>query len=237
MVLTSINYKILNDHRRIDLISRTIVILTPLAAEDSTIEELIAILKEKRDQLKSALGWSAKSELTERITEFDAIRDDAITMIGETARLYTKKRQANFSSAATLILAIYNDIFASVSLSNNTESTTAIDLFLEKTATEEATAALSTLRLTTEIDAIKESQPQFIALTAERAKLKESDVTPRLVPSRDELYTELKHLVSHLNYKGRRKSESHTAIIEELNGPIKEIMAAAKSEETRSINN
>lgn len=236
MTLMSIKFRILSDLQRIDLLNRLIALILPLAEEDETVAELIPVLQACVEKLKQALAWSAKNELSERIILTDDIRDDSLTMISGTCRLNRKKSDTTIREAAILLGSIYEDIFKEVSLDNNVEETPAINLFLEKIEPQNVVDAITTLQLTGEVDALKSSNPEYIKLVAEREAIKAGDTTPRLVPTRREMYEELRHLMSHMEFKARRGSAVHIDAINEMNEPIKAIIAAAKAEETRKEN-
>ncbi len=236
MSLAVINNRILSDLQRIDLIKRIVVILTPRAESDVTIAELITVLNEKREQLEKAVLYSSKSDLTEIITDSDDLRDESLRMISGTCRLNMNKRVNTVRIAAETVWSLYSEVFDGVSLDNNTEESAAIAIFLEKAVEQTIVDALSTLRLTSEMETLAESNTTFVTTTAERAKIKEGDDSLRLVPSRREIQRELKFLASYLNYKERRESSDYIELISELNGPIKEIMASAKAEVTRNEN-
>ncbi len=233
MALMSIKFRILSDLQRIDLLNRLIALLTPLAEVDEVLKELIPVLQAKVEELKMALAWSAKNEISEKIAIIDNIRDDSLTMISGTCRLNRKKSNSVISDAADLLGSIYEDIFTDISLNSNSEETTAVDLLLGKVTDQPVIDAIATLQLTAEIKALKLANPEYINLIAQREALKASDETPRLVPTRRAMNTELKHLVSHLKFKARRGSEMHITVINEMNEPIKAITAVAKAEETR----
>lgn len=236
MELASINYGILSDLQRIDLLNRLIAILLPLAENDETIAEIIPVLQTCVEELKLALAWSAKNALSDKITAADDIRDDSLSMISGTCRLNRRKSDSVIRAAAELLGSIYNDIFKEVSLDNNVEETPAVDLFLEKITPQPVIDAITTLQLTGEVDALKTSNPEYIRLVAEREAIKAGDETPRLVPTRRDMYVELKHLMSHMEFKARRGSAVHLDMINEMNEPIKAIIAAAKAEQTRKEN-
>ncbi len=236
MALTSINFKILSDLQRIDLLNRLIALLLPLASGDEVIEEIIPVLKACVEELKLALAWSAKNELSDRITSTDGIRDDSLSMISGTCRLNRRKSDVAISEAAILLDSIYDDIFDEVSLNNNIEETAAVELFLEKITPQEVVDAITTLQLIGEVDALKTSNPEYIDLVAQREAIKAGDETPRLVPTRRDMYVELKHLMSHMEFKARRGSNFHINMINEMNEPIKAITAVAKAEQTRKEN-
>lgn len=236
MAIASTNFKILSDLQRIDLLNRLIAILIPLADNDTEIAELTPVLQASVEKLKLAMARSSENKLSTRITAADDIRDDALIMISGTCRLYSKKAKVEKREAAELIGSIYNDIFDGISLNNNGEETPAVDLFLEKIATTAAGEAIVTLDLVSEVDAIKTSQPEYIELVAQREKLRASDETPLLVPTRREMRAELNHLVSHMKFKFRRESEKHISAINEMNETIKAISSVAKAEQTRKEN-
>lgn len=233
MALAPIKFRILSDLQRIDLLNRIIVILTPLAENDETIAELLPVLQALLEKLKAALAWSAKSELSDKIDAADAIRDDALIMISATCRLNRRKSDQTIRESAILLGSLYDEVFKDISLNSNSEETTGVELFLEKTAPQPAVDAFATLQLEAERDALKTSQAEYIRLVAEREGIKAGDETPRLVPTRRELTTELNHLVSHMEFKERRGSSDHISAVAAMNEPIKAIVAAAKAEETR----
>ncbi len=233
--MIQINFSILSDDERISITKRIATKLASITMEqDPMLPKINGIITEKSEQLNRAIGRTRINELTEDINTNDHIRDENLQFIYNVAKLNSKKSNPLIRKAAELILALY--IQAEISLKNNTEESEGIIRFLTSLATVEGQAAITALRINDEITAIEESNNRYIALIDERITLDTSDSTPRLTPSRRELSKELNFLEDYFAFQKRQGSELHIGLIEQINGPISEIMAIAKARETRKEN-
>ncbi len=230
-----INFSILSDDERISITKRIAAKLAIITMEqDPMMPKINGIITEKGEQLNRAIGRTRINELTEDINSNDDIRDENLQFIYNVAKLNSKKSNSLIREAAELILALY--IQAEISLKNNTEESEGVIRFLTSIATPEGEAAIAALRINDEITAIEESNNRYITLVDERITLDTADSTPRLTPSRRELSKELNFLEDYFAFQKRQGSALHIDLIEQINGPISEIMAIAKARETRKEN-
>lgn len=231
--IPSVNFSLFTDHERLTLVRRLLAILMQLKEEDAAVAELLFALDACLVKLEAAMTHDRKSSLTKQINGNDDIRDEALAMIRATLRLYLKKSNTSLRTSAEELQAIYDKAFENVNINNNAEQTAGIDNFLASTAGDSGQNLINRLRLNDEFESLKTAHPEYVTLLAERAKIKETDETPHLRPSRRELHAELRYMASHLNFWSRRNSATHSAVADEIAAPIAEMYAIAKSRDTR----
>jgi len=233
----SVKFKILTDGERLNLVKRTLDHTESITDDHcSIIPEFHTSLTQHSLQLNQAMGEVTTNDLTRKINEVDAVRDDAIDFIDDTISLMLKKRNPRHRESAKLMREIFDCSFAGINMRNNNEESVGIDLFLNAINNADAEAAIIILRITDEITTLRESQPNYVSLLSERSTLRETDTTPLLVPTRNELRRELRALESFINFKVRRGSEIHISLAQDINAVISEIEPIALARETRNEN-
>lgn len=237
VTLEPIEYNILNDGERLALTDEINNTLSKVAPEQcKELPEMHTVLNEKREDLSAAMERILKSNLTTEIKQDDTIRGDALDFIEDTAVLYTRHRNERFRTAAMLISKNLTDSFESINRNNNSEESVGIKKFEEKMTTTEASEAATLLRITDDLNELFTTNNNYMENVRKRSTLKENESIPLSKTARRELRREIRALESFLEYKARRDSEIHVAVIEALNGPIQSIMSVAKARQTRNDN-
>lgn len=232
-----IKVKLYNDAERLKIASTTTLILMEIPQEiDPTINQVAAVIKRCGENLDAAMTRSLANALSKEISLSDEIRDTSLSLIEEAFNHNKKKRNPELREAAEVVETIFNEAFSGINIDNNTEETVGLDRFLPAMSSPEAVAAIEKLNLTFEMSDLNEHHPKFKELSAQRAEMKESDTTPRVVPSRKELHQNLDAMVELINFHVREGSSEHIAAAEKLNGVLSEITALAKARETKKEN-
>ncbi|MCP4988337.1 MAG: hypothetical protein GY928_20495 [Colwellia sp.] len=230
-----INFSILSDDERISISRRLAAKLGSVTIEqDPIMVKITTTISEKGEQLNCAIGRTRINELTSEINATDDVRDENLQFIYHVAKINCKKSNDTIREAGEMVVAHYKQ--SEISLSNNTEESEGVARFLTALSSPEGSDAIVALRLTDEVTVLTESNDKYIALVDERVAISDSDTTPRLTPSRRELNKELNFLEEYFSFQKRQGSDLHIDLIEQINGPISEIMTIAKARKTRKEN-
>lgn len=228
-----IQFKLLDDAEHLALVS----IISP-ALESITVEECQASVGFHRDILQSrgvldaAMGRIRKSELTESKKEDDSVRDGDMAYIEGAVELYLKKGSGPLFEAAVLLDKIITTAFAGVNINNNTQQSEGILRFESAMNAPDAQDAAKLLRVNSEVESVISANRLWMEKDAEQATIKESDDSPRLQPSREELRRDIRAFVHFYDYKIRKGSEFHKTVATQINGQIGELMAKARTRAT-----
>lgn len=230
--------KLYNDAERLKIVSTTTPILIEIPLEiDPTLNKIALAIKRCGENLDSAMTRSLANALSKEISESDDIRDTSLSLIEEAFKHNRKKRNPELREAAEVVETIFNEAFSGINIENNTEESVGLDRFLPAMSSPEAVAAIEKLNITFEMNDLNEYHPKYKELSAQRAKMKESDNSPRILPSRKELHQNLDVMVEVVNFHVREGSSEHLAAAEKLNGVLSEITALAKARQTKKDNN
>ncbi len=225
------------DDERITLVKRIRPLLEAVSTEtDLFLPEIISAITMSTTQLSEAMTRVMASKITGEMKITDTTRDNAIDLIDDAITYFSKKSQPLLKEAALQLGEAYDTAFGGISLTNNTLETNRIDIFLELCKKPEIKLAIETLGLEVEHSDLVTSNPEYEELRKKRAELKESDSTPLLQPSRRAFNRNMTFLENYLEFKISQESEIHRSLADELSIPCGEIMAVARSRQTRKMN-
>ncbi len=232
--LGKISFKLLNDGELLDMALKIETALADVAVEECTVlPEFKEALTASRDNLNSSLGLSRKHELTEDIQQADDMRDEALALIDDAIDYMGRKRKSAYKESALLLRELYDTAFAGININNNSEESSGIERFLAALESAEAQAAVTAIHIIDEVSDLRSGHKEYITKLQERAAQKETDATPRLVPSRREMQKDIRAFEEYLDFKIRKKSLYHNSFADSLKGSIGEIMAVAQARDSR----
>ncbi len=230
----TVDFTILEDGELLKVVEVITRATSAVAREEcSAVFDISREIVRSRDRFNQAIGRIVANELTEEIGDADELRGDARSLIVEAAEYNAKKRNVRIADAGKLIATICDEAFADFNLNSNTEESMGIKRFLERMSAPEAIEAADIIRIGDELEDLKSGNDSFNQLSIERTNSKASDTAPRLYPARRTLQRDIRALQQFLNFKIRKDSSFHGGITAQMNGSLSEIMAVAKSRETR----
>ncbi len=232
MAIADLPVTILNDPELIDLGGRMAGPIQRTMPNDTWFGPLSTDIQSQIQAMNISRGRQSGSDLTDDIRNADVARDDAFLTLRAGLEFFQRKPEPLGSGAGRLLDIIRNREYSLQNLGDSEESVE-LNALLSDLDTPAAQADLTTVGLTTEIDALQQAQQTFDNLIAQRAIEESGEEIPSLPAVRKFLREDLAVLRDDLAFAERRDPVIFGALVQEVSQHITDVVAIARARRTR----
>lgn len=206
-----------------DFHNETIKLITTTTPEILHVEAKIEAYRQKAAELASLVNRATAFVATPAMRSSDKVRDNALGTIGGTTDACLTSPVAEKQEAAVLIHAVLAP-YRGIGRHEYTKQTAEVDGLLVKLDKEENKAAIATLGLTGEVDALRTANEQFKEdMRSKREEVKEREAqitneTPVVVADLNDQYRDIVQVVNA--YAIVQPSDEITQFIADMNALI-----------------
>ncbi|MCP4297922.1 MAG: hypothetical protein GY786_20190, partial [Proteobacteria bacterium] len=231
-----INFKILSDRDRLDILAHINRVIGDFLGNDPYIDRLHPIFCRIELNLEEATVKVHSSERTVSINCDHSDRQELIKGIHKGIEFFKTSDDTEEVKAARMIEVAYNRYLEKLADHKKRTLTAAIRAFLKFIDTPEMIAAIDKILLTEKVSQLTTLQDDMDQLIFLRAKEDELDDTPSLKAARNEMYSMVRVLEKVLFLNLYEEVAGFEQMVLILNGRIGEIVATAKALHTMEEN-
>lgn len=224
----------LKDRELESVLTLIIKVLVESGLSLDIITKVIADFSGLLQKLQQALNRSRRSELTAQIQEVDALRDKHVISLFKGVDYFRTLANSDMVTAADAIDAVLEKYGSKMITESNSIVTVKIRTLIKELKEPELVVATDSLSLTTVVDSLNATNEQFDALYLQRATEDAENDTPTLIPTRRSINDRCYMLVYLINFLYETEPETYGSVAGDLAEIIGDLMAVAKSRETRN---